>query len=168
MSNISTVIDAIRTTIPTLTGFSAKSEIPNPYSLEDNSTHLLKDGWGLVVEDAINATPEEFKSIRMDRDFTVVLTRQLFKTAHDVSTPITQYKALLEDQFTVTQDFLQQDDDETTKYEFSVYRQELLILDKKYTLPFFLNFFLAVATTTSRSLCNTFGTASNDDEADEE
>lgn len=44
-----TLIDNLRAEIPTITGFSTKKELTNPYVIENNASQLLRGGWGLRV-----------------------------------------------------------------------------------------------------------------------
>lgn len=105
MSKISTVIDTIRTAIPALSGFSSKTEIPNPYSLVDNNSNLLKDGWGLAVGSA-TADFNEFCKFFEEREFSIILTRQVFSLANCADQPVTAAKSLLEDMILIKKDLL--------------------------------------------------------------
>jgi hypothetical protein len=106
MSNISTIIDTIRTAIPTLSGFSDKSEIPNPYSLTDNDSNFLVNGWGLVVGPSGLSPLNTFKDHSESRTFIITLTKEFVRMEGDNDAIHTDSKALLEDAVLVNKDML--------------------------------------------------------------
>ncbi len=75
MSNaFSTLITTLESEIPTISGFSAKKQLPNPYDLESNGTQYLRDGWGITIGGG-SIGPGELHTVLIDQDFDVVLTR---------------------------------------------------------------------------------------------
>jgi hypothetical protein len=97
VSNISTVIDALRTQIAIISGFPGKTEIPNAYSLKDNPETMLENGWGIRIGPASPSTIDEYSKYSESRVFTVVLTKLIFRTEEDIAAFSTAAKALLED-----------------------------------------------------------------------
>jgi len=97
MSNISTIIDKIRQVVPTISGFSGKAELYNPYSVEDNNINDLKDGWGLAVLDSSLSDLGEFCFHQESRQFKILLTKRTIRLETDVVALHTDSKALLED-----------------------------------------------------------------------
>ena len=76
---VSDLMDKLITEIPTVTGYSTKKRIPNPYVLADtniNSHKKLAQGWGLMMGGS-NINPFNMKSVNADQGFTIVLTRQI-------------------------------------------------------------------------------------------
>ena len=77
MSNISTIVNQLRnTTIPTITGFTDRTQIPNPYSLGDNAEIFLEAGWGLKILDS-NQITGNFCEHWEKRFMSVILTERL-------------------------------------------------------------------------------------------
>ncbi len=76
MSKISTIFDRLNVLIPTLTGFTTKTKISNPYSLEDNTDILLKNGWGLKLLPGSSSDLQTFHEIGTVRQIAIVTTVQ--------------------------------------------------------------------------------------------
>jgi len=110
MSNISTIYDTLRTEIPTLSGFTTKTEIPLPDSLTSNIDNVMRDGWGIIVGGASPSGFIEFNSQFTDQEFTIVLTREIFRQTTSVEPGVTTNKAMLEDVNTLKARFLQSDE----------------------------------------------------------
>lgn len=106
MSNASDIYIKIRALVPTLTGFTTKKEIPNPYSLEDNSVNLLRDSWGVKIG---TSTPTEETDRLPDyvetTDYEVVLSRQVVKTDSDPDKIPTATQSMLNDFSTLENNF---------------------------------------------------------------
>ncbi len=96
MSKFSTVIDAVRTRVALLTGFAAKTELPNPYSLGDNIEGSLRDGWAVAVGQA-GPGATEFGSLVDVHEIVVILTREVVSTANDPTAIVTAIKLLKDD-----------------------------------------------------------------------
>lgn len=95
--SLSNIIDAIHTEMDTL--FAAtKTIIPNPYSLIDNPIILLKDGYGLQINDEGNAIGGALKDDNAVRTFTFILTKQVFRLENDHTIMRTASKTILVDQ----------------------------------------------------------------------
>lgn len=72
----STFFSTIRTEIPTITGFSTKKELENPYDLTLNSNKSLLEGWGVTIgPSTVRST--EFTKVTCDQEVTVVLTASI-------------------------------------------------------------------------------------------
>lgn len=106
MSDFTTVYDLlIGTTIPALTGFSTKTEIVNPYDLEQNDKNLLRNGWGLRVGSTTETEGQEFGFTRVSQGFNLVLTREVRAGDHDTTPLQTATKQLAEDAVLARLDF---------------------------------------------------------------
>jgi hypothetical protein len=77
MAAINTLIDTLRATIPTYSRFIAKTEIGNPYSIEDNNEIFLKNGWGLAIGEGSNSDLSTDYSLSTERSIGVVLSRRV-------------------------------------------------------------------------------------------
>lgn len=106
MSNISTVIDAVRQAIPLLAGFSDKAEIPNPYSLADNDSQFLENGWGLSILSSSLSSINTFKDHSESRQMVISLTKQFVSIEGDNDAIHTDSKILLEDALILSKDLL--------------------------------------------------------------
>lgn len=80
-------------------------KITNPYDLSQNSTHFLRQGWGLAVGPGQNANLELSCSITIRREYRVILTRATESLELNVDTKDVVHKTLLEDGFAVIADF---------------------------------------------------------------
>lgn len=109
MSNFSTVYDQLISLIPTLSGFTTKTKIINPYELESNDDNLLRDGWGLIVGDSFEGELDVFNKTNVNQSFGVVLTRELNQTYHNATPYETVTKLLIEDAVTLRVRFLNAD-----------------------------------------------------------
>jgi len=107
MSNVSLAFDAARTAIGTL--FPNMTELPNPYSVEDNNQMLLENGWGLKFGASTVSPFEVLKETTSIIEFVVVLSTQIIRLDSDVEAIHTQMKALFEDEVTLRKDFLNPD-----------------------------------------------------------
>lgn len=58
--------------------FPTKTRIPNPYSLKDNDSPHLVDGWG-ITHNGSDRRPYEICNRRVKANFAVVLSREIFK-----------------------------------------------------------------------------------------
>lgn len=95
--SLSTIIDTIHAEMDTL--FSAsQTVIPNPYSLADNPSIFLKRGYGLQINGEANSAIDTLKDDNASRQFTFILTREVFRTEDDFTNMRTESKAILADQ----------------------------------------------------------------------
>jgi hypothetical protein len=76
MSKITTVYNKIIEKLSEL--YPDKQRIPNAYSLTDNNDNLLRDSFGLKVGSA-DFEELEFCNFVVNRTFSVVLTREMFR-----------------------------------------------------------------------------------------
>lgn len=109
MASVGSIVDAIRAAIPTYTGFSTKTEILNPYSLEDNPETFLEDGWGLLVQSGSRSGkdfPVEVFSVSTERGIGVVLSRIVFDIDGQGGNVNETGKSLLADAKTIRDNFL--------------------------------------------------------------
>ena len=103
MSNISTVYDTVLTTLGTL--LPSKTRIPNGYDITENNIHYFRDGYGLKLGSAA-PLESEYCNFRLENEFTVVLTKEVYKTDSQTSQTDTAVKALREEVVTLQKDFL--------------------------------------------------------------
>lgn len=103
-TKITTIYTQIRSVVGTL--LTGKTEIPNPYSLENNTELFLKNGWGVIIGSAQNSAMNIIKDDIESREFTVVITRQIFRLESDTAIMPAESLTLLEDIRTVKNDFL--------------------------------------------------------------
>lgn len=107
MSNISIIYDKIREQIPLI--LSGKTEIPNPYSLEDNMSQFLENGWGVIVGDGSLGTIDVYCLDSEIRTFTVVLTKLVYNLDGTNANMVLSSKSILEDIRKVKDDMLAND-----------------------------------------------------------
>lgn len=79
--------------------FVDKSRIPYPYDLPSNNEKFLANGWGLKVGTATHNEQAEYGSVFAAREFSVVVTRELFSTDSDTDQKDDIGLQLLEDIF---------------------------------------------------------------------
>jgi hypothetical protein len=103
MTKISNIYDALLTRVAIL--FPTKLRIPNAYSLASNGDPFLRDGWGLKVNSS-NYYEMEFNTYANDRQFSVVLTREIIKTDTQTSQIDAVSKLLLEDVNTLQKELI--------------------------------------------------------------
>lgn len=104
MTAISSAYDAIVALCASTLGATA-TRIPNPYELERTSSLLLIKGFGVFVGPGTNPRTEQSCRIRLNRDFGIVLTRQITATEHDIGTIAPIEKAMFEDQLALIKAF---------------------------------------------------------------
>lgn len=105
MSTSTDLYDKIRAAIPTLTGFNTKTEIPYPYSLEDNNINLLRDGWGIRIGPSSPDTETDYPQYTVIQEYEVVLARIHVSTASNADPLVTVTKELMDDIATIQDDF---------------------------------------------------------------
>lgn len=98
MSKISTITDTILLKLAEL--FPNRTRIPNSYSLVDNNKRFLSDGYGLRVGSA-EFNEFEFCNFVVNRTFTVVFTREMFRLDSDTDATDAIVKELLESVYSV-------------------------------------------------------------------
>ena len=76
MSKVTTIYNKIVEKLSEL--YPDKQRIPNAYSLTDNNDNLLRDAFGLKVGGA-DFEEFEFCNFVVNRTFSVVLTREMFR-----------------------------------------------------------------------------------------
>ena len=80
------------------TGADVKTEIPNPYSLEDNPQQFLYKSWGLRVESADRLPARSDNChLAIAHNFTYVLTYEILRLDTDITEFHDKVKALKED-----------------------------------------------------------------------
>ena len=102
MSKISTVYDYYVSQVASL--FPSKTRIANPYSLEDNSSQFLRDGYGIRLG-ASNLANVDMKTIYHGYDFIVTFCAEVVRMEHDETAFDSVVKQLNEDVFTLRKDF---------------------------------------------------------------
>jgi len=110
MSKFTTIFDElITTTIPSLTGFNTKTQLPNPYNLILNDVNLLNNGWGILIGDSSNADYNELNSVWTEQEVSFVLTRVVRATHHNKTPLESTIKSLVEDAILIKIDLLNND-----------------------------------------------------------
>lgn len=110
MSNFSTVYDfLIGTTIPALSGFSSKTQIPNPYDIQYNDKNFLRNGWGILVGASSETDYQEYNFTRVGQELGIILTREVQGTEHNKTPLETATKLLIEDAVAIRLDFYNAD-----------------------------------------------------------
>jgi hypothetical protein len=95
--------------LTTLTAlFPTKTRIPNPYDLTDNPIILLRDGYGLKLDDEAPAR-SEFCNFSRNKIFTIVLAREVLKGDMQTTQFDTAVKAMQEDVYELQKDLLNVD-----------------------------------------------------------
>ena len=105
MSNLTNILDKIRATLPTLTGFSAKTEIPNPYNLEDENINFLREGWGIRVGDSSPQTDTSHPDYTLVTDIEIVLTERVVATSSNADPLFNVTKNIINDLAILEADF---------------------------------------------------------------
>ncbi len=98
MSKISTIYNKIITELEAL--YPNKTRIPYPYSLADNNARFLINGFGFQVGSS-SFEQFEFCDFMNNREVTIVLTKEVFRTDSDAIVVDDIAKALLEDVYNV-------------------------------------------------------------------
>lgn len=98
MSKISTVYDRLLVELEAL--YPNKTRIPYPYSLADNNARFLIDGYGLTIGSA-SFEPFEFCDFMNNREVSVVITKEVFRTDSDANVIDDITKSLLENVYEV-------------------------------------------------------------------
>lgn len=106
MSNITTIYDTTLTRLATI--FTGRTKIPNAYSLADNNTLFLRDGYGLKVVSS-QVEESEFCNYAYSVSFAIVITKEVLRLDSDSNQIDTVSKALLEDLKTLQDNFLAYD-----------------------------------------------------------
>jgi hypothetical protein len=104
VSKFSTVYDAL-VALPGLlfTGGNVKTEIPNPYSLEDNMQQFLYKSWGLKIGPADYALDRSCNShLAINHQFSYILTYEIIRLDGDISEIHQKIKAIKEDAQTLS------------------------------------------------------------------
>lgn len=98
MSKVSIIYDKIVDELALL--YPDKTRIPYAYSLADNNARFLIDGYGLQIG-ASTFEQLEFCNFMNNREVTVVLTKEVFRTDSDADVIDDISKALLENVYDV-------------------------------------------------------------------
>lgn len=100
------VYDALQTRITTL--FPTKSELPDPYMLENNSTTFLNNGFGIIIGEGDDGA-EEFNTTVVEQNIGVVLTVDSQRQSTDPTLIRTIIKSVRTDHLTLCQSLLNGD-----------------------------------------------------------
>ena len=95
-TKFTSVYDEIRTAISTL--YSTKTEINNPYTLEENADIDMKDSWGIAIRAGSNSNRVLCGQATVKRNIEVSLLKRVAMPEKDVTARITGEKALFNDQ----------------------------------------------------------------------
>jgi len=107
MSNISTIYDKLREQVPLI--ITGKTEIPNPYSLNDNMVQFLENGWGVVIGEGSQGALNVYCLDSELRIFTVIVTKLVYNLDGTNTNIVAASKTLLEDMRKVRNDLLAYD-----------------------------------------------------------
>lgn len=99
MTAISSAYDAIKSQLAT--SFPTATLIPNPLLIESASSLLLANGYGIILGPGTNPQTELSCQIRLNREFAIVLTKQITTTEHNDASIATIEKQIFEDQLTL-------------------------------------------------------------------
>ncbi len=103
MSKISTIHDNIVTLISTY--LSTYKQLPNPYIPEENPELFLTKGFGVSVGPGVRTDRLLQNHLTWKRTFTVILTKKISTTDHNIDSRETITKNLVEDHFTLVKRF---------------------------------------------------------------
>lgn len=99
MSKISTIREDLETIIDgLLTGYQ---KIPNPYELEKISNVILRKGYGIAFGPGANTNRQLGCQLSVDREFAIILTREVAATEHNAEARETVEKSIFEDQYLI-------------------------------------------------------------------
>lgn len=106
-----TLVDALRSALPGLSGFGSKTEIPNAYDLGGNGQQFLRDGWGLTFGAARQDFPltEYGGSLADNHTFSVQLAREVLATSSNPDPLIEAIKSMKADVLTLQRALLAPD-----------------------------------------------------------
>ena len=99
MSNVSTIFDNFLALLQT--EFASKTQLANPFSVQNNNDNILKEGYGLRYGPASLPDFDLTSFQGYSREIVVILTKQVFKTDNDTDNFSTAQKAMVEDQNTL-------------------------------------------------------------------
>lgn len=95
MTKISEIREQLETLITTaLTGYR---QIPNPYEIEKTSNVILRKGFGIAFGPGTNTERMLSCQLSVDRDFSILLTREVAVTEHDAAGREAVEKSIFED-----------------------------------------------------------------------
>lgn len=97
MSNFSTILDAIRSTLAST--FPTKTQIPNPYAIEKNSDVFLENGYGIMVRSASSTILEQCRD-HENRIIDILFVKRVFRVIIDTDNMHSETKSLIEDTLT--------------------------------------------------------------------
>lgn len=78
--------------------FTDKSQLTNPYVLDDNEDIFLKSGYGVAILPTSNLNRATSCLYSIGRDVEITFTKQIFGTNRDISERQTVEKGLMQDQ----------------------------------------------------------------------
>ena len=103
MSKISTLHDAIVTKISS--NLSSYTQMPNPYSLEENPHPLLVKGFGVSVGAGVRTDRVIGCQVSWERTFLITLINKVTTTDSNTTVRETLTKGILEDHYTLLKQF---------------------------------------------------------------
>lgn len=95
MSSIELVYAKIREVMTLITGMTDKKELPNPESLKDNNSNLLRDGWGVIVGPSSPFSGQVFCHTMDNLEVSIVITKESFNSMADPSQAVNTNADLL-------------------------------------------------------------------------
>lgn len=106
MSKYTTVYNRILTVVPTYTGFTDRTKLGDPITLESNSIQFLRNGWGIIAGDDSEAELQVYKENRVAYGFTFRITQEVLKTDHNSTAIDTVTLSLKEDAITLKENLI--------------------------------------------------------------
>jgi hypothetical protein len=97
MSKITEIRDNLQTLIET--ALPGMVQIPNPYELEKTANIILRKGYGIAFGPATNTERQLGCQLSIEREFAVILTKEVTATDHDSSGREAIEKAIFEEQY---------------------------------------------------------------------
>jgi hypothetical protein len=99
VSKIKTIRQELETVIDGV--ISGYQKIPNPYELEKISNVILRKGYGIAFGPGTNTERMLSCQLSVDREFAVILTREVAATEHNAEGRETVEKSIFEDQYLI-------------------------------------------------------------------
>lgn len=105
MSTSIDIKNKIRAVLPTLSGFTDKAEIPNPYDLEENNFQFIRSGWGIRLGSSTPQTEANYPEYTLTTEYEIIITERVANTQSDADPMHTITDNLMADISTINDDF---------------------------------------------------------------
>ena len=97
MSKISTIIQQLRTVIPTYSRFSGKNELFNSVNVERNPEDILESGWGIRLADSSIGALAMYNTHSESRSLDILITKESIHRESDIDSFMGDQLELMED-----------------------------------------------------------------------